>query len=138
MPKPLAKMVPALALLALGLTGCQSWNHMLLTTISSRPSNQPRNLVDKLDGNYKGPAVLAAAQGPICPSGTFGTVEVGDQTLTFAYTPSMIFVAPIFPDGTIHAVSGPAVLDGTVGGGRIIFTVRTSECETRYNMRWVL
>jgi hypothetical protein len=130
--------LPSLALLALGLAGCQGWNNAVLTSVSSRPSNQPPDLVDKIDGNYKGPAALVAAQSPACPPGSFGKIEMGDQTLYFAYTPATIFVAPVLPDGTIHAVSGPAVLDGTVGGGRLIFTVRTPECESRYNLRWVL
>ncbi|MBO0710923.1 MAG: hypothetical protein J2P47_06540 [Acetobacteraceae bacterium] len=134
----MSKLPPVLALLVLSLAGCQSWNAALLNTISTLPSAQPRDLVNRIDGNYKGPARLVRASAPGCPPGSFGTVRVGDRTLYFAYAPNIIFIAPVFPDGTLHAVSGGAVLDGVVGGGRLFFTVRTADCDARYNLRWVL
>lgn len=134
----MSKLLPVLALIALGLAGCQSYNAAVLNTISRLPSAQPRNLVNKIDGNYKGPGRLVRASAPGCPPGRFGVVGIGDQTLYFAYAPNIIFVAPVFPDGTLHAVSGGAVLDGVVGNGRLFFTVRTAYCEARYNLRWVL
>jgi hypothetical protein len=47
-------------------------------------------------------------------------------------------VAPVQPDGSVYAVSGPSVLSGRLAGGRLAFTVRTPVCESHYNMRYVL
>jgi len=129
---------PLAALLALGLTGCAGWNNTLLNFANDRAPELPTPESDKVDGNYKGAANLVATQSPACPGSSFGKIEIGDRTLYFAYQPHTMFVAPIQPDGSVYAVSGPAVLDGKLTGGRLAFSVRTPVCESHYNMRYVL
>ncbi len=138
MPKstPLAALLAAL--LPLGLAGCGGWNNTLLNFANNRPPELPFPESDKVDGNYKGAANLVATQSPACPGSSFGKIEIGDQTLYFAYLPNTMFVAPIRPDGSLYAVSGPSVLNGRLAGGRLAFTVRTPVCESHYNMRYVL
>jgi hypothetical protein len=133
---------PFTALLAvtlpLCLAGCGGWNDTLLNYANGRAPELPSPESDKVDGNYKGVADLVAAQSPACPGDSFGKIEIGDRTLYFAYLPNTMFIAPIRPDGSVYAVSGPAVLDGRLAGGRLAFTVRTPVCESHYNMRYVL
>ena len=141
MPKtPLAALLATVlpALLPLGLGGCGGWNDMLLNYANSQSPELPTPESDKVDGNYKGAASLVATQSPACPGSSFGKIEIGDRTLYFAYLPNTMFVAPIQPDGSVYAVSGPAVLDGKLAAGRLAFRVRTPVCESHYNMRYVL
>jgi hypothetical protein len=133
-PKTSLAVLLALAL-PLGLAGC---NDALLNFANGRAPELPTPESDKVDGNYKGAASLVAAQSPACPGNSFGKIEIGDRTLYFAYLPNTMFIAPIQPDGSVYAVSGPAVLDGRLAGGRLAFTVRTPVCESHYNMRYVL
>jgi hypothetical protein len=137
---PLAALLSIVlpALLPLGLAGCGGWNDMLLNYASNQSPELPPLESDKVDGSYKGGVTLVATQSPACPASSFGQIEIGDQTLYFAYQPNTMFVAPIRPDGSVYAVSGPSVLDGKLTGGRLAFTVRTPVCESRYNMRYVL
>lgn len=137
MPKtPLAALLAVV--LPLGLAGCGGWNDALLNHASGQSPELPSPESDKVDGSYKGAVNLVAAQSPACPGNSFGRIEIGDRTLYFAYLPNTMFIAPIRPDGSVYAVSGPAVLDGRLAGGRLAFTVRTPVCESHYNMRYVL
>lgn len=134
----LPNIAPLATLLVLGLTGCGGLNNALLGFAGTRTPELPADASDKVDGNYKGAAFLTAENSPACPGSSYGKIEIGDQKLYFAYLPGTMFVAPILPDGSLYAVSGPSVLNGTLTGGRLIFTVRTPVCESHYNMRYVL
>ncbi len=129
---------PLAALLALVLAGCGGWNHLVLTGVTAASPALVPEQWDKIDGNYKGAVVQVAARSPGCPGNSFGKLEIGDLGLFFAYAPDTFFIAPIRSDGTLYAVSGPALLEGTLVEGRLRFTVRTPLCVSRYNMRRVL
>ncbi len=88
------------------------------------------------DGNYQGHAQLVSASG-VCPPSSYGVIQIADNTLNFAYLPTIIFVAGVAPDGALHQAQGPVVLDGRITGGRLAMTIRTPQCETRYGARIV-
>ena len=125
-------------ILALGLAGCSALNPTVLGDVNSRPPELPKREADKIDGDYKGEALLVAAVSPACPGSSDGRVEIGDQKLYFAYQPDILFVAPVRPDGSLYAVSGPSVLIGKLSHGELTFSVRTPVCESRYALRYVL
>ncbi len=93
---------------------------------------------DLVDGNYRGRPAVTASAPDLCPGNHYGYFELGDRELHFAYMPNIIFDAPVQPDGTIHDVSGPAVLDGKVVDDHMIFSVSTPECQSSYNLRFFL
>lgn len=127
-----------LVVLALGLGACGVTNRAITRWQESRAPELPAPEWDKVDGDYKGSAGLVAAQSPNCPPGGVGVIEIGDQTLYFAYSPNVIFIAPIQPDGSLHARSGNFALDGLLTGGRLVFTVRTPACQSQFDVRYVL
>ena len=87
-----------------------------------------------VNGAFKGRAILGVRLSPACPGSSIGTVQIGDQRLYFAYKPDTLFVAAIQPDGTFHAASGPSLLDGSLEGDRLLFTVRTYVCSSVYQL----
>ena len=87
-----------------------------------------------VDGDFKGRALLGVKLSPACPGSSIGPVEIGDQKLYFAYKPDTLFVAAIQPDGSFHAASGPSLLDGSLAGDRLVFTVRTYVCSSVYEL----
>lgn len=135
---PKTPTLAALFAAGIAVAGCSQWNNFIVGRADYAVSDFPANEWDTADGNYKGRAKLAASQSAACPGSSWGKIEVGDDRLDFAYQPGTIFVVPIPPDGKLHAVSGPSVLDGWLVGGRLQFTVKTPVCESRYDMRHVL
>jgi hypothetical protein len=130
---PLTLVVLATTMLA----GCAA-NNVSFGLMNASSPEIPSRQIDKIDGTYKGAVQLVTARAPACPPSREGSVEIGDQTLYFGYLPNIIFIAPVQPDGTVHAVAGPSILDGRLTKGRLIFTVTTPVCQSRYDLRWVL
>ncbi len=127
----------AATLLALLLvTGCTGYNNAIFSAVNHLPPTLPADAKDRISGNYKGMPVILASTGA-CPATSEGLIEVGDATVYFAYQPGVIFVAPVQPDGHVHAQTGASTLDGTVRDGHMDMTVTTPVCTTRYRMRWL-
>ena len=110
------------------LRGCRP--HRVAAGSPAAPSARPQ----AVDGDFKGRAFLGVKLSPACPGSSIGTVEIGDQKLYFAYKPDTLFVAAIQPDGSFHAASGPSLLDGSLAGDRLVFTVRTYVCSSVYEL----
>lgn len=128
--------------------------------LATQPTGTPISAFPLVDGTYKGVAETVVAQGASCPAADPGTITIGDRRLIFPFSPNVIFIAPVQPDGSLvarivaipptaprgrggarAAVPPPAPigsLDGRIGGGALEFTVRTPSCETRYRLRWVM
>ena len=85
------------------------------------------------DGSYQGRARLVHGTGAACPASRSGVVDIGDAALVFPYQPGLVLAASLQPDGSLHAADGKAVLDGKVASGRLVFTVRTPDCETEFH-----
>jgi hypothetical protein len=117
-------------ILATGLAGCNAADE----------GSAPRAYVDPLrfDGSYKGTEVLAVNQSPTCPAPQHGVVLIGDNSLSFAYTPNIIFMTDIQPDGSIHALQDNTTLDGRITGDRLTLTVRRLGCQTDYAGTFIL
>ncbi len=123
--------------LGLGLAGCSHSAAPRVAASGSQPRSAaaPAPTPEMVDGIYKGRAYLEVRLSPACPGSSIGQVEIGDQKLYFAYKPDTMFVAPVQPDGTLHATSGPSLLDGTLKHGRLVFFVRTYVCSSVYVLR---
>lgn len=85
------------------------------------------------DGSYQGRARLVHGTDAACPASRSGVVNIGDAGLVFPYQPGLVLAASLQPDGSLHAADGKAVLDGKVASGRLVFTVRTPDCETQFH-----
>ena len=84
------------------------------------------------DGIYDSQARAEVATAPDCPPAGPGTLEIGDATLVYGLDSATVFVVPLPPDGRLHVTNGPAVLDGTLKGDRLAFTVSKPGCRVRY------
>lgn len=91
------------------------------------PPNDPL----RFDGSYKGVARLVQG-GPGCPASRRGVVMVGDNTLTYAYTPNQVFRVPVGADGSLHGVAGSTTLDGQIVNDRLTMTIKGPDCATDY------
>lgn len=116
-------------MLLAGLTGCSA-----LISPLPRAANDPLFY----DGSYKGEARLVRSSSPLCPQGQQGVLMIGDNTLTYAYTPNTIFTVPVAADGKLHAQEGTVVLDGQIVGNQMDFVIRSPGCETQYATTFVL
>jgi len=130
------RLIPLL--LACAAAGCSTYNNRVANIVASRQPYVPENLVDKIDGLYKGIAEPVASRSPLCPDAREGTAEIGDRTLYFALTPSTLFVTPIQPDGLVYTEIPNAKLEGKLENGRLLFSVKNQVCETRYDLRRTL
>ena len=126
----------AILLALLMVTGCTAYNDAIFSMVNNQSPNLPADAKDRTSGNYKGMPVTLASTGE-CPPGGEGLVEIGDATVYFAYRPDVIFVAPIQPNGHVHAMTGTSTLDGTVRDGWMDMTVTSPACTTHYRMRWL-
>jgi hypothetical protein len=125
-------------LIATCLAGCSSYNSGVNNFVLTRSPAVPPDLIDKTDGVYKGVAQPVLVGSPTCPTEREGTVEIGDRTLYFAFTPSTLFITPVQPDGLVFTVLPQAKLDGRLTDGRLQFLVVDPVCQTRYDLRRVL
>ena len=116
-------------ILLAGLTGCNA-----LISPPPRAANDPLFY----DGSYKGEARLVRSNSPLCPQGQQGVLMIGDNTLTYSYTPNTVFIVPIAPNGRLHAQEGSVVLDGQIAGDHMDFVIRSPGCETQYATNFVL
>lgn len=100
--------------------------------------SRPATIAELYDGSYQGQAALVRATGPGCPVWpAYGVVEIGDATLVYPYRPDLILAAAVAPDGSLHARTGPALLDGRIVNNHLYFVVRTPNCESRYSMHFI-
>jgi hypothetical protein len=127
-----------LVLMVACLAGCSAYNRGVANFVLRLSPAVPPDLIDKTDGVYKGVRQPVLAGSPTCPTAREGTVEIGDSTLFFAFTPSTIFITPVQPDGTVLTVLPEAKLDGRLTDGRLQFLVADPVCQTRYDLRRVL
>ena len=91
----------------------------------------------RLDGNYIGKSVLVINLGE-CPAGRDSVLSVGDNMLTYAYTPSDVFLVPIAPDGSFHGETSHYTLDGAITKNRLAMTVAGDGCTSRFTGHAVL
>jgi len=142
---PAAKrwLFPLLAApLLLGQTGCEAmfrpYNRAIAHVQLWQATELPDDQVDRISGTYKGLATRVGTDDPRCPTARTGTLELGDNRLELAYTPGLIFTAPVQPDGSVVSVVGPAKLQGKIANGYASFTVTTPNCTTRFDYRYVI
>lgn len=136
MPRPTVIATLLMSICGLGLVGCGNSSGRVAAGTHQPPAPTPQP--QHIDGSYKGVVTLATKLSSACPGSSIGQIEIGDQKLYFAYLPDTLFVAPVQPDGSVHATSGPSLLDGSLTGGRLIFSVRTYVCSSVYDMHRVL
>ena len=136
MSKRLAPLIAAT--LCIGLGGCGFYNRSIQSAQLAQAPELPRNQVDKVDGIYKGLVYPIMATGPGCPPAQGGTIEIGDRSLFFAYTPGTVFITFVQPDGTLEGKAGDVTLHGQLADGRLRFTVKAPQCETRYSFRYII
>jgi hypothetical protein len=86
-----------------------------------------------INGYYQGRVREVDAKAPNCSAATRGVIEIGDKTLLYAYSPQLIYVASVQPDGTVHAEAGGTTLDGTLVDGHLAFNVTTQDCKTSFD-----
>lgn len=99
---------------------------------------RPATTAELYDGSYQGRGALVSANAPGCPIWPRrGVVEIGDATLIYPYLPELILAAPVAPDGSLHAETGRAVLDGRIVNNNLEFAIRTPHCQSRYSMHFV-
>ena len=91
----------------------------------------------RYDGSYQGTTRLVSATG-LCPQARYGVVMIGDNTLTYAYTPQQVFSVPVLPDGTLHGVAGTTMLDGQISHDRLLMTISSPTCTSRYTTHFIL
>jgi hypothetical protein len=125
-------------LIAASVAGCSGYNRAVENLVLARAPEVPPDQIDKTDGIYKGIAERVRVGSSTCPDAGEGTVEIGDKTLYFAFTPSTIFITPVQPDGTVRTLLPDSKLDGRLTDGRLQFSAVNRVCETRYNLRRVL
>jgi hypothetical protein len=128
----------AVVLIAAFVVGCSSYNSGVDSFVLARSPAVPPDLINKTDGVYKGMGQPILVGSSTCPTAREGTVEIGDRTLYFAFTPSTIFITPVQPDGAVLTVLPQAKLDGRLADGKLQFVVVDPVCQTRYDLRRVL
>ena len=122
--------LPMIALgAALLLGGCQTVFDLVgveqpLTASESR----------HFDGSYQGDIATAAG----C-RGEQGekVVMVGDGVLWYAYSPTVLFTAPVRFDGLVTAKSGPATFNGKIVGDHLDATIQSESCQTTLSMDYI-
>lgn len=124
------------SLTALG--ACDGYNDVVASLQLAQSPEQADDQADQVDGTYKGIVTVEQSQGAGCPSGQVGTVEVGDHTLFFAYSPSVFFISFVQPDGTVAGEAGDTKLSGKLEDGRLNFTVTSPVCTVSYDFRYVV
>jgi hypothetical protein len=102
----------------------------------SQPPTQYAQDPIRYDGSYKGTATLISATG-VCPNGRTGILQIGDNTLTYSYTPQLVFQVPVGANGRLHGVAGDAVLDGVISDNELRMVVKTPNCTTVYDNAFV-
>ncbi len=136
-------LAPLLAApLLLALPGCggplRAYNRGIARLELMQQDELPGNQVDRISGTYKGLATRVRTYDPRCPVAGAGTLELGDNRLELAYTPSLIFTALVQPDGKVLSMIGPSKLEGRIADGYATFTVTTPDCTTRFDYRYVI
>ena len=126
-------------LLVLALVGCAptAWEDRVQAWQAAQGPNSSASFT-LIDGTYKGMAELVTANGTDCPAGRSGIITIGDQRLVYAYSPRITFIAPIRRDGSIQSSMSGASLEGRIGNGDLNFSVRTPNCESRYQLLWTM
>jgi hypothetical protein len=89
------------------------------------------------DGSYQGKTQLVSASG-VCPEPRYGVVMIGDNVLTYAYTPQQVFTVPVLPDGTLHGVAGEVMLDGKIDSDHLDMTITSPTCTSQYATHFYL
>ena len=128
----------ATAAAALLLSGCSGYNRSIAWLQYHQAPEQSDDQVDQVDGTYKGLVRAEQADGAGCPGSSEGTIEIGDHSLFFAYSPSVFFISFVQPDGAIAGKAGDATLDGRLEDGFLHFTVTSPQCRTSYMFRYVI
>jgi len=85
----------------------------------------------KLDGNYIGMVELVSGTGE-CPNDRYSVLVVGDNMVTYAFSPSDVFMMPLAADGSFHANNGGYALDGAIAGDTLTMTVAGASCTSRF------
>ena len=90
------------------------------------------------DGSYQGDISQTVQRGPDCPREHGEKVlMVGDGVLWYAYSPTILFTAPVRYDGTIAATSGDTVLSGKVTGNHLDMTIKSDNCQTELSLSYI-
>jgi len=123
---------------ALLLSGCASYDRGIAWLQYHQVPELSDDQTDLVDGTYKGLVSVEQSNGPGCPERREGTLEIGDHSLFFAYTPSIFFITFVQPDGTLSGHAGDATLDGKVEDGFLHFVVTSPDCRISYAFRYVV
>ena len=129
---------PGLLFVALAVLGGCGFPLSAPVRVGANGVVRPATNTELYGGSYQGHTALLEARGPGCPlEPRKGVIEIGDAVLIYPYTPDLILTAPVQRDGSVHAATGPAVLDGRIVNDRLIFTIRTPACLSRYSTHFV-
>ncbi len=131
MAKPLCAL--ALGATALLLCGCETAFNLVGVTVPLSASES-----HNYNGSYQGSIRQAAANGPACPKETGEKViQIGDNTLWYAYSPAVFFTPLVSYDGTVNASSGDTVLAGKIIGNHLAMVIKSPACQTRISMNYI-
>ena len=123
----------ALIAAALALPGCQTIHDLV-----GVDSNPVASEVHRYDGSYQGYVTQVAARSAMCPAEHGERVlMVGDGTLWYAYTPDIVFTAPVNYDGTVRGTAGATDLVGKIDGNHLDASVKGLDCETHLSADYV-
>jgi hypothetical protein len=102
-------------------------------TVAAQPVANAPLITGTINGYYQGRVRQVDAKAANCPPPTRGVIEIGDRTLLYPYSTQLIYVAPVMPDGTIHAEADGTTLEGTLIDGRLVFSVTTPDCKSSFD-----
>ncbi len=123
----------ALVAAALALPGCQT----VYNLVGVDP-NPVASEVHRYDGSYQGFITQVAARSAMCPTEHGERVlMIGDGTLWYAYSPDIVFTAPVQYDGTVRGTAGTTHLIGKINGNHFDASIKGPDCETQMSADYV-
>ncbi len=118
---------------ALALSGCQTVNDLM-----GVDPNPLASEIHQYDGSYQGFITQVAARSAMCPAEHGERVlMIGDGTLWYAYTPDIVFTAPVEYDGTVRGTAGATNLVGKIDGNHFDARIKGPDCETQMSADYV-
>lgn len=93
-----------------------------------------------IDGRYRGTARLIEGD-RLCPRSGPRVYEVQDGVVTLAYSAGgrrrVPLTATVAGDGRVQASDGQGTIDGQLHDGVLEVTIKSAQCEHRWNLRQV-
>ena len=132
MAKPaLFRRLPAVALVALGLSACASQPPPEPPAPAAPPTG--------VDGRYRGTARLIRSDNRYCPRSGPRVYELQNGSVTLSYQGDgrnrVPLTAAVQPNGDFDVGDGAGRLQGHVGNGLLTMTIASDACEHHWTMR---